>query len=145
MTGFLDPFNRGPLHTADYDLTIHYQNISQLRSSAGAMATGHVAFFSPDEDCIGVLRYVMNGKDALDCSAQDGIYLIAVNRAQDDKRVVFDFAGNISLMSQEQQSQLRPALSGEATCLLTDEKYQLNDGLLEIKMPGGKAVWLKIL
>ena len=145
MTGFLDPFNRGPLHTADYDLTFHYQKISQLRSSADAMATGHVAFFSPDEDCIGVLRYVMNEKDALDCSAQDGIYLIAVNRAQDDKRVVFDFAGNISLMSQEQQSQLRPALSGEATCLLTDEKYQLNDGLLEIKMPGGKAVWLKIL
>lgn len=144
MTGFLDPFNRGPFHIADYDLTEHYQLISQLRISAAALTTGYTAFLSPNEDCIGILRYVVNEKDALDCPAQNGIYFIAVNRAQEDKCVVFDFAGNISLMTQEQQAQLRPLLSGEATCQLTNETYQLDDGLLEINMPGGRAVWLKI-
>jgi glycosidase len=144
MTGFLDPFNRGPFQKAAHELTAHYQRISALRTGADALTTGYAAFLSPDEDCIGILRYVLDSKDAFGSEAQNGIYFIAVNRSQEDKHVVFDFAGHVSLMTQEQQNQLRSMLVGEAVCQLTNERYQLNDGLLEINMPGGEAVWLKI-
>ncbi len=144
MTGFLDPFNRGAFHEAAYDLTAHYQKISALRTGADAISTGYAVFFSPDEDCIGILRYVLERKDALGCMAENGIYFIAVNRAETNRHVVFDFSANAALMTQDHRSKLRGFLDGEAVCQLTNERYQLNDGLLEINMPGGQAVWLKI-
>ncbi len=144
MTGFLDPFNRRPLHQSDYDLTGHYQQISRLRLSADAMSTGHIAFFSPHEDCIGILRYVLDGKDAFGSRAENGIYFVAVNRSAESRHVVFDFLRNTAFMTQQHQLQLQRILNGEVVCLLKNEKYQLNDGLLEINMPSGDAVWLKI-
>ncbi|MCK7489402.1 MAG: alpha-amylase family glycosyl hydrolase [Anaerotruncus sp.] len=65
MNGFLDPFNREPFTEAPYDLTQDYRKLAQLRNSADALQTGHVVFFAPDTDCIGVLRYVIGGRDAL--------------------------------------------------------------------------------
>lgn len=144
MTGFLDPFNRGPFHEAAYELTAHYQQISQLRMSEDAMTTGHAAFFSPHDDCIGILRYVLDEQDAFGNAADNGVCFVAVNRAKEDRHVVFDIAGNPAFMTVQHQSQLRQMMSGQAVCQLTKEKYQLNDGLLEINMPGGEAVWLKI-
>lgn len=144
MTGFLDPFNRAPMHGEAYDLTAHYRRISKLRTDADAISTGHVAFYSPDADCIGILRYVLNGCDALGCAAENGIYFIAVNRSDQDKQVVFDFAANCALMTQDHQSQMSRLLKGEAVCQLTKSSYPVNDGLLYINMKGGQAVWLKI-
>ncbi len=144
MTGFLDPFNRGPYHEAAYDLTAHYTQISQLRTGADALVAGHAAFYSQDADCIGILRYILDGKDAFGTDAQNGIYFVAVNRAGDDKRVVFDLAADCAMVPQAHLSQMRPMLNGKASCQLTGRGCVLSDGLLDISMPGGEAVWLKL-
>jgi glycosidase len=144
MTGFLDPFNRGPYHEAAYDLTAHYRQISQLRKGNDALLAGHVAFFSPDTDCIGILRYITDGKDAFGSNAENGIWFIAVNRSGENKRVVFDFAADCAMMPSDHLAQLRPLLSGTAICQLTGFSYSLNDGLLDLTILGGQAVWLKI-
>ncbi|MCK7477629.1 MAG: alpha-amylase family glycosyl hydrolase [Candidatus Moduliflexus flocculans] len=91
MNGFLDPFNRETFQEAPYDLTQDYRQLAQLRNSADALQTGHVVFFAPDPDCIGVLRYVIGGRDALGRPAQDGVYFVAVNRSDTARLVVFDF------------------------------------------------------
>ncbi len=144
MTGFLDPFNRGPYHNAPYDLTAHYRHISQLRNSADALKSGYTAFFSPHADCIGILRYTLSGQDAFGADAQNGIWFIAVNRGSASKRVVFDFAADCAMMPKDHLAYLRPLLNGEAECRLTGRVSTLSDGLLDINIPGGEAVWLKI-
>ncbi len=146
MNGFLDPFNREPFTEAPapYDLTQHYRQLSQLRNSADAMQTGHVVFFAPDADCIGVLRYIIGGRDALGRPAQDGVYFIAVNRSETSRLVVFDFLNRNSLFAGAHQQILRPALNGAVSCHLTRKRYPLINGLLEITLKGLSAVWLKI-
>lgn len=144
MTGFLDPFNRGPYREAAFDLTAHYRTISQLRNGSHALRMGHAAFFAPNADCIGILRYTLDGKDAFCAPAQNEIRFIAVNRSSENKRVVFDFAADCAMMTKAHSVKLRPLLHGHAACQLTGKIYALNDGLLDINIPGGGAVWLNI-
>lgn len=145
MNGFLDPFNRETFQEAPYDLTQDYRQLAQLRKSADALQTGHAVFFAPDTDCIGVLRYVIGGRDALDRPAQDGVYFVAVNRSETSRLVVFDFLSRNSLFADKHQRILRPVFNSKVTCQLTGKPYPIIDALLEITLKGLSAVWLKIV
>ena len=145
MNGFLDPFNREPFTEAPYDLTQDYRKLAQLRNSADAMQTGHVVFFAPDTDCVGVLRYVIGGRDALGRPAQNGVYFVAVNRSETPRLVVFDFLNRNPLFVQAHQRTLRSVLNGTVTCQLTRKQFSFIDALLEITLKGLSAVWLKIV
>jgi glycosidase len=145
MNGFLDPFNRETFQEAPYDLTEDYRQLAQLRNSADALQTGHVVFFAPDTECIGVLRYVIGGRDALDRPAQDGVYFVAVNRSETSRLVVFDFLSRNSLFADKHQRILRPVYNSKVTCQLTGKQYPIIDALLEITLKGFSAVWLKIV
>ncbi len=145
MNGFLDPFNRETFQEAPYDLTQDYRQLAQLRNSADALQTGHVVFFAPDTDCIGVLRYVIGGRDAMDRPAQDGVYFVAVNRSETSRLVVFDFLSRNSLFADKHQRILRPVFNSKVTCQLTGKQYPIIDALLEITLKGLSAVWLKIV
>jgi len=144
MNGFLDPFNRETFKEAPYDLTQDYRQLAQLRNSADALQTGYVVFFAPDNDCIGVLRYVIGGRDALGRQAQDGVYFVAVNRLETSRLVVFDFLSRNPLFTNEHRRILRPMFNSKVTCQLTRKQYPLTDALLEITLEGLSAVWLKI-
>jgi glycosidase len=145
MNGFLDPFNRETFKEAPYDLTHDYRQLAQLRNSVDALQTGHVVFFAPDTDCIGVLRYVIGGRDALGRPAQDGVYFVAVNRSETSRLVVFDFLSRNPLFADEHQRILRPVFNSKVTCQLTKKQYPIIDALLEITLKGLSAVWLKIV
>lgn len=145
MNGFLDPFNRQTFQEGPYDMTQDYRQLAQLRKSADALQTGYAVFFAPDPDCIGILRYIIAGRDALDRPAQEGVYFIAVNRADAPRTVVFDFLNRNQLFASQHQKMLRPVFDGTASCRLTGEKYMLVDGLLEITLNGLGAIWLQIV
>lgn len=144
LTGFLDPFNRGPFNQAAHDLTDDYRKLGQLRNASDALQTGHVVFFAPDADCIGVLRYVIGGRDALGNPARDGVYFMAVNRSEARKLVVFDFLCPNALFAAADQKTLSAMLNGRFSCQLTGKRYSISDDLLEITLAGLSAVWLKI-
>lgn len=144
MHGFLDPFNRETFREAPHDLTEYYRTLARLRREADAMQTGYGVFFAPDPDCLGVLRYVTDGTDALGKTAKDGVYFAAVNRADTSRLVVFDFLSRNQLFAGAHQKKLRPVFNGTATCLLSGRTYTIVDGLLEITMEGMDAIWLKI-
>jgi len=144
MNGFLDPFNRETFQEAPYDLTQDYRKLAQLRNSADALQTGHAVFFASDTDCVGVLRYVVGGRDALDRPAQDGVYFVAVNRSETSRLVVFDFLSRNPLFADEHQRILRPVFNNKVTCQLTRKQFPIIDALLEITLKGLSAVWLKI-
>ena len=144
MNGFLDPFNREPFTEVPYDLTGDYRLLAQLRNSADALQTGHVVFFAPHSDCIGVLRYVIGGCDALGRPADDGVYFVAINRADTARHVVFDFLGRNPLFDGEHQRLLRPVLNRTVGCMMSGNQFTLVEGLLEMKMKALSGVWLKI-
>ena len=144
MQGFLDPFNRETFKEAPYDLTEDYRQLAMLRKATDALQTGHVVFFAPDPDCIGVLRYVTGGRDALGREANDGVYFVAINRSDGSRLVVFDFLSRNQLFAAKHQRILRPVFNGTVTCQLTRNQYLIVDGLLEITLNSLSAVWLKI-
>ncbi|HNY50742.1 MAG TPA: glycoside hydrolase family 13 protein [Smithella sp.] len=144
MQGFLDPFNRQTFQEAPHDLTDDYRQLARLRQAADAMQTGHVVFFAPDPDCLGVLRYVTGGVDALGHQADNGVFFVAVNRANAARLVVFDFLSRNQLFAADHQKKLRPVFNGAVTCQLTGKNYTIIDGLLEITLEPLSAVWLKI-
>jgi hypothetical protein len=86
----------------------------------------------------------MDGRDALDRPAQDGVYFVAVNRSDAPRLVVFDFLSRHPLFSEAHQKALRFGLRATATCQLTGKCYPLVEGLLEMELAGLSAVWLKI-
>ncbi len=144
MNGFLDPFNRETFKEGSYDMTDDYRRFATLRRSADALRTGHAVFFAPDPECVGVLRYIVNGRDALGRPAQDGIYFIAVNRSNASQHFVVDFTARSALFVPDHQEALRPALNCTAVCMLTKEEYFIRDALLELRVKGMSVVWLKI-
>ena len=103
MNGFLDPFNRGPFAEAPYDLTPDYRQLARLRKSADALQTGHVVFFAPDADCLGVLRYVIGGRDALGRPARMASILWRSIVRKRARLVVFDFLSRNSLFAEAHQ------------------------------------------
>jgi len=144
MNGFLDPFNRGTFHDGPYELTEDYRRFAKLRRSADALRTGHAVFYAPDPDCIAVLRYVTDGRDALGREAQDGVYLVMINRSDIPQRFVIDFMARSPLFSPDHQAKLRFLLDGRAVCQLTGKKYAVRDALLEMTIDGFSVAWLKI-
>ncbi|NLT97598.1 MAG: hypothetical protein GXW96_05485, partial [Christensenellaceae bacterium] len=143
MNGFLDPFNRGAFREGLYSLIEDYRQFARLRRSADALRTGHAVFYAPNPDCIAVLRYVMGGRDALGRAAQDGAYLVVVNRSETPQRFVLDFLARTPLFQPAHQAALRRLMSGGAACYITGRKFVVKDGLLDITVPGLSAVWLE--
>jgi hypothetical protein len=144
MQGFFDPFNRMPFPPGEGGITECYRELARIRGASDALRTGKAAFFAPHEDCIGVLRYVLDGRDAFGRPAQDGICFTAVNRSGQPHRVVFDFLSHRQLITDGDARALRGRLRGEARCLLSGAVYVLRDALVEIDMKPYGAVLLQI-
>ena len=144
MNGFLDPFNRETFRDGPHELVEDYKRLSELRGSADALRSGRAVYYAPDPDCIAVLRYVTEGRDALGREAQDGAYLVVVNRSTMPQRFVIDFVARSPLFVPEDQAALRFLLNGRATCQLTGRKYAMRDALLELSVKALSVTWLKM-
>jgi hypothetical protein len=144
MNGFLDPFNRETFKDVPYELTEDYRRFSQLRRSAAALRTGHAVFYAPEPDCLAVLRFVTDGRDALGREAENGVYLVVINRSDMPQRFVIDFMARTPLFSAAQQAAMRFLLNGQAICQITGKKHIVRDALLELTVRGLSVVWLKI-
>lgn len=90
MCGVGDPFNRGPFRVDRQDLFEHYAALSALRNSAPALSTGHAAFLALSRDLLLILRWIQNGKDALDEDAEDGVFLAVINRGSESAEYELD-------------------------------------------------------
>ena len=85
--------------------------------------------------------YIVDGKDAMGNPAENGIYFTAVNRAERTRRVVFDFAGSNALMSEEEKLLIRKSMYSVGNCLMSEDSYEVNDGLMEMSLqPYGYAL-----
>lgn len=80
MNGFRDPFNRAPFTMGAFPLVDWYRTLGGLRNRIPALRTGHVGFYAPSDDVLCVLRCITDGTDVFHQPAENGMYLLAVNR-----------------------------------------------------------------
>ena len=80
MWGLGDPFNRAPFREADKELHDYYVNMSARRNGSEALSTGCAKYEASSEDVLTILRYVNNGRDVFGLPAENGAWLLAVNR-----------------------------------------------------------------
>jgi len=80
MWGVGDPFNRQPFREGEGELHKYYVNLSARRNSSDALKTGEAVFDACSSDVLTVLRYVNDQRDALGLPAENGAWLLALNR-----------------------------------------------------------------
>ena len=82
MWGLGDPFNRAPFRLGEEELHKYYVNLSARRNSSDALSTGYAKYEASSSDVLTVLRYVNNAQDAFGLPANNGAWLLAVNRSE---------------------------------------------------------------
>ena len=92
MWGVGDPFNRLPFREEDRDMHEYYTALSRRRNGSDALRGGHAVFAACSGDVLTVLRYVSGGRSALGEPAEDGAWLLAVNRGEEEAAFEADCA-----------------------------------------------------
>ncbi len=82
MCGLNDPFNRLPFREGDEATHDYYAALAQLRNSSAVLSTGHASFMAANKDVLLILRYINDGVDVFGEEADNGAYLVVVNRGE---------------------------------------------------------------
>ena len=90
MCGINDPFNRLPFREGDESIHDYYAALAQLRNSSPVLSTGQASFMAANKDVLLILRYINDGVDAFGEKAENGAYLVVINRGQQAYSYVAD-------------------------------------------------------
>ena len=88
MWGTGDPFNRKPFREDDKALHDAYAALAARRNGSAALSTGEAVFEACSADVLTVLRYIRGGRDAFGEPAEDGAWLMVLNRG--DQEAAFE-------------------------------------------------------
>ncbi len=85
MEGFKDPGNRGPYdwNGGDTELRNFYEKLIALRNEAQALRTGELLMLNSGGDVLSYARVIRNGKDVFGNTAEDAVYVVALNRSSE--------------------------------------------------------------
>ncbi len=92
MQGLSDPHNRMPYtwRVVDPDLREHYRSLAKLRNASPALRTGGFKTLCSSGDVFVYERGISGGKDALGNPAKDEVIVCAVNRGENEARLMVD-------------------------------------------------------
>ena len=145
MNGLKDPFNRAPYAVHDQTLIYFYKTLAKIRNGADAMQTGHVGYFTVGNDVLGVFRFILDGKDAFGNPAENGAYVILINRARENQRFILDLYRVANCVESRQLENIRRAGFKEGICLLTGSRSSVQDGLMDVDIFGESAMVFRLL
>lgn len=145
MNGLKDPFNRAPYAVHDQTLIYFYKTLAKIRNGADAMQTGHVGYFTVGNDVLGVFRFILDGKDAFGNPAENGAYVILINRARENQRFILDLYRVANCVESRQLENIRQAGFKEGICLLTGSRSSVQDGLMDVDIFGESAMVFRLL
>ena len=86
------------------------------------------------EDVIGILRFCVDGKDAFENVAEDGMYLTLVNRCEERRAVAVDLFAQEQLMDTKMQETFRELEFKTVSCLLDGEEYEIDEGMISLEL-----------
>lgn len=135
MQGMLDPFDRAPFSQGTRPLTDWYAALGRIRRANDALSVGAVAFSAPDADVLCLLRFISGGSDGFGKSAENGAFLVAVNRSPAPRRVVADLWLDNAGLSTAELAAFKALSVTRGVCLLTGEELSADSGLAELNLP----------
>ena len=139
MNGFTDPFNRAPFAMGEHPLVDWYGKLAQVRNEHTALSTGSIAVCAVDKDVLLVLRMVVNGTDALGHPAENGCFLLAVNRSENDLCVDVDLENCCTGFTAKEMADFVSLHCSHAHCLLTDTDADIADVIFKAELEGQSA------
>ena len=83
MEGACDPFNRAPFREGDGALCEYYAQLAARRNGSDALRGGEAVIAAASREVLTVLRFVRGGRSALGEEAENGAWLLAVNRSDE--------------------------------------------------------------
>ena len=92
MWGTGDPFNRAPFVEDDAQLHDDYAALAARRSENACLQTGEAVFAACSADVLTVLRYIEGGRDVFGDAAEDGAWLLVLNRSGSEQPWAADAA-----------------------------------------------------
>lgn len=90
MEGVGDPFNRLPFREERKDLFEWYAALAKRRNGSPALSTGEARFLAASKDVLLILRFIRGKQDVFGEPAENGAWLVAVNRATSEVRFTVD-------------------------------------------------------
>lgn len=139
MNGFRDPFNRAPFHYGKHPLVEWYAKLGQLRNKYTALSTGSMGVFAPHPDVICVLRSITSGTDTFGEPAENGTFLLMVNRNSAPVSVEADWFDVCRGLTAAEQHDLYEAGFTQVVCALTDDHLPCTNGHIRAELPGLNA------
>ncbi len=136
MNGFTDPFNRAPFTMGNVPLVDWYKQLAALRNAHPALSTGSMAVCAPNSDVVLVLRMITDGTDALGLPAENGCYLLAVNRSQQAVTVDIDLAETCIGFTAKEECAFALLHCTNAICAITGEAAQISDTHFTAQLAG---------
>ena len=86
MWGTGDPFNRAPFREGETELHDFYASLAARRNENTCLQTGEAVFAACSSEILTVLRYIRGGRDCFGAPAQDGAWLLVLNRSEREQR-----------------------------------------------------------
>ena len=149
MTGLLDPFNRQPWQVQDDRLEGYYRQLAALRRSSRALRTGHAAFYSTNGNVLGVLRFVLGGRDAFGVPGEDEVIIMVCNPSPHVHRIVIDLRSEKECLTEKQLTALRSFHWEKAVPISgfdpdSAPAIPIQRGLLEISLAPHAALYYRL-
>ncbi len=85
MEGACDPFNRAPFREGEEGLRAYYAGLSARRNASDALRCGEAVIEACSREVLTVLRFVRGGRGALGEEAENGAWLLALNRSDSEQ------------------------------------------------------------
>jgi len=135
MNGFRDPFNRAPFHRGENPQEDWYIRLGQLRNTHPALSTGSMGVFYKGNNVVGVLRSITGGKDTFGIEAENGCFLLLVNRNYSPATVEADLFHDCRGLTVQEADAFMAFNPTEATCAITGESASIKNGKLVADLP----------
>lgn len=144
MNGLLDPFNRMPFTERDPAMREFYRQLAKLRDQTDALKTGWCAFSARNAQHLSIIRWIIDGKDAFDKPAENGMYVTLINRANKRHMIVTDLYANEEMMTDEQQRLLSQTEFMDCESMLHGARYSVRAGLVAVPVEGKSCDVIKV-
>lgn len=135
MNGFRDPFNRAPFHTGAIPLVDWYTTLGRLRNETPALSTGSIGVYAPNDEVVMVLRSVAGGVDALGEPAENGTFLLMVNRSSQPSTVQAHLPSSFQGFTTMERSTLESMEFTQGLCALTGHQIPVEHHRIQTELP----------
>lgn len=142
MHGLKDPFDRRPYKQTDISMIKYCAKWGEIHKKA-AIKRGYFTSLFIDDDALAIIRFLTD-TDALGNAACGDCIVTVIDRSRQKREVCLDLHSAKNGISLEKMQEFKRAGYFSAIDLLSGEKYDVTDGLLQLDLDGRGAYCMEL-